>query len=99
MEFDYLSRSKNFIFPLQQENIAMIQMFTENGQVKQTKINDKDKLIKQLDNLTEKMNSYTFEKEQLAVMIEILETHNTNQKPIKVKSNNFEDMVKSINLI
>ena len=45
------------------------------------------------------MKEYTFEKEQLAVMIEILETHNTNQKPIKVKSNNFEDMVKSINEI
>ena len=50
---------------MQQENIAMIQMFTENGQVKQSKINDKDKLIKQLDNLTKKMNSYTFEKEQI----------------------------------
>ena len=39
------------------------------------------------------MKEYTFEKEQLAVMIEILETHNTNQKPIKVKSNNFEDIL------
>ena len=74
MEFDYLSRSKNFIFPLQQENIAMIQMFTENGQVKQTKINDKDKLIKKLDKLTKKMNSYTFEKEQIYTSTNLLDS-------------------------
>lgn len=77
VEFDYLSRSKNFIFPLQQENIAMIQMFTENGQVKQTKINDKDKLIKQLDNLTKKMNSYTFEKEQIYTSTNFLDSFPT----------------------
>ena len=74
VEFDYLSRSKNFIFPLQQENIAMIQMFTENGQVKQTKINDKDKLIKQLNNLIKKMNSYTFEKEQIYTSTNFLDS-------------------------
>ena len=77
VEFDYLSRSKNFIFPLQQENIAMIQMFTENGQVKQTKINDKDKLIKKLDKLTKKMNSYTFEKEQIYTSTNFLDSLTT----------------------
>ena len=43
------------------------------------------------------MKEYKFEKEQLSVFMEILETHNINQKPIKIMANNFEDMVKYIN--
>ena len=43
------------------------------------------------------MKEYKFEKEQLSVFMEILETHNINQKPIKIIANNFEDMVKFIN--
>ena len=33
----------------------------------------------------------------LKVMMEILETHNINEKPIKIKADNFEQMVKNIN--
>ena len=43
------------------------------------------------------MSDYTLEKEQLMVMREILERHNINQKPIKIKANNFEEMAKFIN--
>ena len=43
------------------------------------------------------MSSYTLEKEQILVMREILETHNINQKPINIKTNNFEEMTKFIN--
>ena len=73
VEFDYLSRSKNFVFPLQQENIAMIQMFTENGQVRQKKIKDKEELIKNIEKITKKMDSYTFEKEKLYTSTNLLE--------------------------
>ena len=78
VEFDYLSRSKNFVFPLQQDNIAMIQMFTENGQVKQTKIKDKQELIKKIEKITKKMDSYTFEKEKLYTSTYLLENMPTN---------------------
>ena len=43
------------------------------------------------------MKEYKLEKDQLKVMMEILETHNINQKPIKIKAENFEQMVKNIN--
>lgn len=74
IEFDYWSRSKNFVFPLQQENIAMIQMFTENGQVRQTKIKDKEELIKKLDKISKIMDSYTFEKEKIYTSTNLLES-------------------------
>ena len=74
VEFDYLSRSKNFVFPLQQENIAMIQMFTENGQVRQKKIKDKQELIKKIEKITKKMDSYIFEKEKIYTSTNLLES-------------------------
>ena len=43
------------------------------------------------------MKEYKLENEQLKVMMEILETHNINEKPIKIKADNFEQMVKNIN--
>ena len=93
VEFDYLSRSKNFIFPLQQENIAMIQMFTENGQVKQTKINDKDKLIKKIDKLTKKMNSYTFEKEQIYTSTNFLDSLPTTIRLLQKNAGVYQKVI------
>ena len=43
------------------------------------------------------MKVYKLENEQLKIMMEILETHNINEKPIKIKADNFEQMVKNIN--
>ena len=40
--------------------------------------------------------NYNFQTPQLNVLKQILETHNTHQKPIKIKTNSFSSMVKSI---
>ena len=62
VEFYYNQKSKNFIFPLDEEEIGMIKMFTDSGQVTQTKLENKDSLIKKLNTATRKLESYKFEK-------------------------------------
>jgi len=62
VELDYNTKSKNRIFPLEQENIAMINMFDKGGQVKKTSISEKEKLIKKLDKITKRLDTYEFEK-------------------------------------
>lgn len=62
VEFDYNQKSKNFIFPLDEEEIGMIKMFTDSGQIAKTKLENKDSLIKKLNTATRKLESYKFEK-------------------------------------
>lgn len=93
VEFDYLSRSKNYVFPLQQENIAMIQMFTENGQVRQKKIKDKQELVKKIEEVTKKMDSYTFEKEKLYTSTNLLENMPTTIGLLKKNAGVYQKII------
>ena len=65
VELDYNTRSKNKIFPLDEENIAMINMFEDGGQVKKTTITDKKKLINKLESITDTAKKYEFAKNNL----------------------------------
>lgn len=62
VEFDYNTKSKNKIFPLEEENIAMINMLENGGQVKKTTITDNKKLINKLESITDTCKQYEFEK-------------------------------------
>ncbi len=68
LEFDYNTKSKNKIFPLEQEVIAMITMFTDSGQISKTKITEKEKLINRLDELTVNIKSYIINYENNSYM-------------------------------
>ena len=95
--------NKDYLFNPSNKNIDMQilisfcnEVISLNTLLKQTYLGNKynQTLINFIIKL---MHNYTFENEQLNVMKEILETHNINQKPIKVKTTSYNEMVKSIN--
>ena len=95
--------SKDYLFNPSNKNIDMPllilfcnEIISLNSLLKQTYLGNKYNqcLINFIINI---MHNYKLENDQLSVMKEILETHNINQKPIKVKTSSYEDMVKSIN--
>ena len=95
--------SKDYLFNPSNKNIDMQlliffcnEVISLNTFLKQTYLGNKYNQIL-INFIIKIMHNYTLEKEQLAVMKEILETHNINQKPIKVKTSSYEDMVRSIN--
>ena len=95
--------SKDYLFNPSNKNIDMQlliffcnEVISLNTFLKQTYLGNKYNQIL-INFIIKIMHNYTLEKEQLAVMKEILETHNINQKPIKVKTSSYEEMVKSIN--
>ena len=67
VEFDYNTKSKNRIFPLEDDNIAMINMLDKGGQVKKVLMPEKQELIKKLDKTTQRLNKYQFEKNKTFV--------------------------------
>lgn len=62
IEFDYNTKSKNKIFPLDEKEIAMISMGSEDGQVSKVSINNKDKLIEKVNKLVTGFKTYRFDK-------------------------------------
>ncbi len=66
VEFDYNTKSKNFIFLLEEENIGIIWRTSNGGQVIKKSLDNTNKLIKKLDKLTQKnsLKYYTFDTEE-----------------------------------
>lgn len=52
IELDYNTASKNFVFMLEEKDIGIIRRFSDNGQVIQEFIDNKNELIKKLDIIT-----------------------------------------------
>lgn len=64
IEFDYNSKSKNYVFILEEKEIGIIKRFSDGGQVIQTSLSNKDKLIKKIENLTKDISTkYDFNTE------------------------------------
>jgi len=64
IEFDYNSKSKNYVFMLNEKEIGIIKRFSDSGQVIQTSLPDKDKLIKKIDTITKDISmKYDFDTE------------------------------------
>ena len=94
--------NKDYLFNPSNKNINMEilisfcnEVISLNSLLKQTYLGNKynQTLINFIIKI---MHNYKLENEQLSVMKEILETHNVNQKPIKIKTSSFSEMVKSI---
>ena len=64
IEFDYNRKSKNFVFLLEQPEIGIIKRFTDSGQVILTNFENKENLIKKLENWTSDFQKYDFNKEK-----------------------------------
>lgn len=64
IEFDYNTKSKNYVFMLDEKEIGIIKRFSDSGQVIQTSLPDKDKLIKKIDTVTKDISTkYDFDTE------------------------------------
>ena len=64
IEFDYDTKSKNYVFMLDEKEIGIIKRFSDCGQVIQTSLPDKDKLIKKIDTITKDISTkYDFDTE------------------------------------
>ena len=96
MSKDYLFNPSNKNIDMQLLILFCNEVISLNAFLKHTYLGNKYNQIL-INFIIKIMHNYTLEKEQLAVMKEILETHNINQKPIKVKTSSYEDMIKSIN--
>ena len=57
IEFDYNSKSKNYVFMLDEKEIGIIKRFSDSGQVIQTSLPDKDKLVKKIDTVTKDIST------------------------------------------
>ena len=62
IEFDYDTISKNFVFPLEDENIGMIQMLESGGQVRKVELSNKKEIKRRVVNAFKQTKGYKFEK-------------------------------------
>ena len=60
IEFDYNRISKNYIFMLEEPEIGIIRRLEDGGQVIATNLEDKESLIKKIENWTKDFNYYDF---------------------------------------
>ena len=81
IEFDYNRISKNYIFILEEPEIGIIKRLEDGGQVIATNLEDKESLIKKIENWTKDFNYYDFKE-----VIEALDVGPTEEIP-KFNSN------------
>ncbi len=79
-----MTASKNYIFPLDEEEIGMIRMIEESGQVQKTKLQDRKELKKKIKNLTKNIKPYEFVENQIY-------TSKYTQKEEIIKELGFEE--------
>ena len=64
VEFDYNTKSKNYIFMLEENEIGIIKYLSDSGQVIQTSIADKEEFIKNIEDITKDIyTKYDFDTE------------------------------------
>ena len=110
IEFDYNSKSKNFVFMLEENEIGIIKRFSDSGQVIQTSLSDIDKLIKKVDNLTkDNLIKYDFNTEynynsenKLSKVTDDLKLSQAKvagvyQKIIEYDENEYSDILEKLN--
>lgn len=65
IEYDYDTISKNYVFMFDEPEIGLIKRLTDSGQVLQTSLKDKEKLVKRLNSLVKSdyLTKYDFDSE------------------------------------
>lgn len=106
IELDYNTASKNFVFMLEEKDIGIIRRFSDNGQVIQEFIDNKNELIKKLDIITnESDKKYSYiepvnitSENKISRVIDNLNLSDTKvtgvyQKIIKEDNNEYKNML------
>ena len=110
IEFDYNTRSKNYIFTLNEQEVGIIKMMSESGQIIQTSLKDTSDLKKYMDKVTKNMTKYDFEKNQNYTSkikindISILENFEQKrvgifQKIIKYEESDYKSILEKLNFV
>ena len=60
VELDYNTRSKNYVYMLEEKEIGIIRRFTDSGQVIKTTLDNVSDLMKKLDSQTKNLTKYEF---------------------------------------
>ena len=108
IEFDYNSKSKNYVFMLEEKEIGIIRRFSDSGQVIKTSLSDVNDLIKSIDKLTKNMTRYDFNKEynytsdnKLAEIPKDIESSQVQQgvyqKIIQYNENDYQNLLNELN--
>ena len=110
IEFDYNTKSKNFVFMLEEKGIGVIRRFSDSGQVIQNSLSNKDELIEKINNLTKNYQTkYDFNTEynynsenQLPNVnndLNLPQTKTTGvyQKIIEYDKNEYEEILQKLN--
>lgn len=63
IEFDYNTKSKNFVFMFDKNEIGVIKRFSDSGQVIKTSLENKETLLELIEKLTKDKTKYDFNKE------------------------------------
>ena len=108
IEFDYDTKSKNFVFMLEEKEIGIIKRFSDSGQVIKTSLTDLDSLIQTIDELTKDKEKYEFNKEYNYISENKLNELPSNlgfpqvrvgiyQKIIKSNQDNYKEILTTLN--
>lgn len=110
IEFDYNSKSKNYVFMFEEKEIGIIKRFSDSGQVIQTSLSNRDKLIKIIDSLTKDIlakydfnTEYNYNSEnQLSKITDDLQLSQVKvagvyQKIIEYDENEYNTILKKLN--
>lgn len=74
IEFDYNTKSKNFVFMLDEEEIGIIRRFDDSGQVIKTSLKNKEILKGMIEEISKKSEKYDFDKSKSYTSITAIET-------------------------
>ena len=110
IEFDYDTKSKNYVFMLDEKEIGIIKRFSDSGQVIQTSLPDKDKLVKKIDTVAKDISTkYDFDTEynlnsenklsKVETNLNLSQTKVTGvyQKSIEYSEDEYNSILKKLN--
>lgn len=109
IEFDYNTKSKNFVFMFDEKEIGIIRRSFGSGQVSQIRLENVEQLVKEIDNLTKNnLDRYSFDRTQnytsentLEAVTKDLELNETKgevyQKVIEKEEKTYIELLRKLN--
>lgn len=94
IEFDYNTKSKNFVFMLEEDEIGAIKRFSDTGQVIKTSLDNVEELVKMTNKLTKQMDKYDFDKTQSYISSTKLIDFPSNLEFVQERSGIYQKIIR-----
>ena len=109
IEFDYNTKSKNFVFLLEENEIGVIKRLADSGQVIKRTLNEKDELIRRIEYWTKNFTKYNFNRDKdynvksnfdkIPNNLDFKEVEpGIHQKIINYNNKEFKEIIQSLNI-